>query len=57
MKMQKFVTFTKKNFWKIKNIVKLEIIAITEKYRGTAHSIWNLKLVFIMDLTMVIILS
>ena len=51
MKMQKSVIFVIKilkiNMWKIKNIVKLEIIVIIQEnigeYRGDAHSICNLK--------------
>ena len=48
MKMHKSVLFVKKNLkiniWKIKNIIKSEIIVIyTGEYRGAAHSIRNLK--------------
>ena len=48
MKMQKYVIFLKKNVkintWQIKNIVKLEILAIyTWQYRVASHKICNLK--------------
>ena len=51
MEMQKSVILVKKNFkiniWKIKNIVKLKIIAIIQENigggGGAAHSICNLK--------------
>ena len=64
MKMQKYVTFVKKNLktnmWQIKNFVKLDIIVIMHCYYvGAAHSICNLKYsapkkilkIFIMDLS------
>ena len=45
--MQKYVTFVKrksqKSLLKIKIITKSEIIVITGKCRGAAHSICNLK--------------
>ena len=48
MKMQKSAIFVNKNLkiniWKIKNIVKLEIIVInTGEYRSISHRIWYLK--------------
>ena len=48
MKIQKYVIFVKKNlernFWKMKSIVKLQIIAIIQKkYRNTPQNICNLK--------------
>ena len=69
MKIQKPVIFVKNNLKtnmrKMKNIVKLEGNIYTEKYRGAAHSIFNLKydvskkihIAFHNDLTMIIILS
>ena len=47
MKMQS-VIFVKKNLklntWKIKSIIRLEIIVIyTGEYRGAVHSIYNLN--------------
>ena len=47
MKIQNMLYLSKKvsiNIWKIKNIVKLEIIVITAKYRSTGHNIHNLEL-------------
>ena len=40
-----FLRYLKINILNIKNVVKLETIAITYRgeYRGDAHSIWNLK--------------
>ena len=70
MKMQKSVVFIKKNFerntWKMKNIVNLEItVNIQENIEVLciAYVIWNIMYLnkflwlFIMDLTMIIILS
>ena len=58
--MQKSITFVKKslktNMLKIKKYRKVrDHFDYTVKYRGTAHNICNLN--FIMDLTMIIILS
>ena len=68
MKMQKIAIFVKKklkvNIWKIKHIVKLEIIVIIQgNVLRIAYVNLNIRClktfvqIFIMDLTMIIILS